>query len=203
MKLGILADIHEHVEHLQAALARFDALGVDRVIVLGDLYEMGRRIRETVLLLQQANAVGVWGNHDLGLCFEQSEDMLAKYAGPVIDYMSSLQPRLLLDEVQFSHVDPYLDPRDPLQIWWFGERPDEPGIVQKSFDAVPQRHLFVGHYHRWQYITPERPMPWRGEAPLVLDAPRSFVIVHAVYNGHAALFDTDTRLLTPLSLLGT
>jgi hypothetical protein len=200
MKLGILADIHEHVKHLQAALACFDALCVDRVIVLGDVYEIGRRIHETVRLLQEAKAVGVWGNHDLGLCFEQSEEICERYSGPVIDFMSSLKPRLILDEVQFSHVDPYLDPCDPLQLWWFGEKPDEPGMVQKSFDAVPQRHLFVGHYHRWQLITPDGPSAWRGDTPILLDAPRTFVIVHAVFSGHAALFDTDTRQLTPLSL---
>jgi hypothetical protein len=200
MKLGILADIHEHLEYLQCALDQFCSHGVDQVIVLGDVYMKGLQLLQTVELLRQANAIGVWGNHDLGLCRDPSERTREKHAGPVLDYMSTLQPRLAVEECLFTHVDPWLDPQDPLQIWWFESFPDEPGVLQRSFDAVPQRHLFVGHYHRWMLLTPEGRSPWQGKGPIVLHAPRTFVIVHSVHAGHCAEFDTVTRLLTPVAL---
>ena len=34
---------------------------------------MGKRIEETVGLLRQVEAVGVWGNHDVGLCFDPDD----------------------------------------------------------------------------------------------------------------------------------
>ncbi len=200
MKLGLLADIHEHLDHLRVALDCFRAQGVDRVIVLGDVYMMGRQIRETIDLLQQAGAIGVWGNHDLGLCRSVSEKLREKYAGPVLDYMSALEPRFVLGDCHFSHVDAWLDPEDPLQIWWFGQKPNEPGAALKSFDAVAQRHLFVGHYHRWLLVTPEGMSSWNGAEPVALDSPRTFVVIHSVHDGHAGLFDTQTRVLTPLPL---
>ncbi len=66
MKLGFLTDIHEHVEHLRVALDQFRIEGIDQVVVIGDLFEQGRRIEETCRLLAEASAVGVWGNHDFG-----------------------------------------------------------------------------------------------------------------------------------------
>ena len=59
MRLGLLADIHEQVEFLRAALDRFRQEQVDRVVVLGDVFETGERIEETCHLLFEAQAVGV------------------------------------------------------------------------------------------------------------------------------------------------
>ncbi len=39
MRLGIITDIHEHVEFLAAALTCFDAQGTDQVVVVGALFE--------------------------------------------------------------------------------------------------------------------------------------------------------------------
>ena len=60
MRLGLIADIHEQVEFLRAALNRFHQEQVDRVVVLGDVFETGERIKETCWLLAEAQAVGVW-----------------------------------------------------------------------------------------------------------------------------------------------
>lgn len=70
MKIGILADIHECVIHLRSALQAFRENGVDQVVVLGDIFETGKYIDETVQLLRDVNAFGVWGNHDVGLSHE-------------------------------------------------------------------------------------------------------------------------------------
>ena len=59
MKLGMLADIHEQNVRLRSALERFRQDMVDQVVVLGDAFELGERIEETVRLLRQARAIGV------------------------------------------------------------------------------------------------------------------------------------------------
>ena len=73
MKLGILADIHEHVEELRRAIDVLSRHGSDRFVVLGDVFETGKHIEETVRLLRDAGAVGVWGNHDFGVCCQPDD----------------------------------------------------------------------------------------------------------------------------------
>ncbi len=51
MRLGILADIHEDLEHLRRALAVLQDQKVDRLVLLGDIFETGGRIEETVEVL--------------------------------------------------------------------------------------------------------------------------------------------------------
>jgi len=106
MRLGLIADIHEQVEFLRAALDRFRQEHVDRVVVLGDVFEMGERIEEICRLLAEAQAVGVWGNHDFGLCSDPSDDVRSRYPALVTDYMTTLRPRLEVDGCYFAHIDP-------------------------------------------------------------------------------------------------
>jgi Calcineurin-like phosphoesterase superfamily domain len=198
MKLGLLADIHEHTEHLRRAIAMLQQHGVDRFVVLGDVFEMGKRIEETVRLLQQVEAVGVWGNHDFGLCFDVSDMARERYSGAVVDFMGTLRPRLEIDGCLFTHVEPWLDPNKILDLWYFEGPPDTPAKLARSFAAVPQRVMFIGHMHRWLLGTPGGVLPWRGDRTFCLDsANRYLVVVHAVCEGKCALFNTETGDLLP------
>jgi hypothetical protein len=60
MKLGLLADIHEHTRQLQVAIDVLQQHGADCFVVLGDVFEMGKPIEQTVRLLHGVEAVGVW-----------------------------------------------------------------------------------------------------------------------------------------------
>ena len=42
--------------------------GADRLVLVGDVCGMHTDLEETVGLLDDAGVVGVWGNHDFGLC---------------------------------------------------------------------------------------------------------------------------------------
>ena len=86
MRLGILADIHEAVEHLAAALERFRRERVDQVVFLGDVICNGERLAATTELLRRANPSGVWGNHDYGLCCDPEPPVREKYAGPLLGW---------------------------------------------------------------------------------------------------------------------
>jgi predicted phosphodiesterase len=198
MKLGLLADIHEHTRELQKAIAVLQQHGAERFVVLGDVFETGKRIEQTVRVLQQVEAVGVWGNHDVGLCFNPDEKVCQRYSAAVLDFMGSLKPHLEIDGCLFSHVEPWLDPHRVEAVWYFDGPPDSPEKLARSFAAVQHRVLFIGHLHRWLLGRPEGVMAWRGKQQACLDsASRHLVVVHAVWDGKCALFDTKTGALTP------
>jgi hypothetical protein len=200
MKLGILADIHEDVQGLATALALLRREAVDCVVVLGDLFETGRRVGETAALLAEAGAVGVWGNHDLSLCHEPEEPVRARHAGPVLDFLGTLRPRLELGGCLFSHALPCWDPTDPA-IYYLGPRPETEQSRADAFAASPCRVTFVGHFHRWLAATPEGLLAWGGEEPLRLDAGRRhLVVVAAMCDGWCATYETAEGVLVPWRL---
>ena len=202
MKLGIVSDVHEANALLERALARFRALGVDRVVFLGDLYENGRAIERTAGLLAEAGAVGVYGNHDHGLAFP-ADYHRARFSGRVLDYVATLHPRLEVEGCLFAHREPWLDGSDVAQIWHVDDGESlTADLLARSFAVAPRhRALFVGHFHRWFAAGPGGPLPWDGSAPLALppEGP-TLVVIHAVCDGYAATYDTETGLLAPLDL---
>ncbi len=201
MRIGILSDIHEAVELLEVAIGRLTAEGVDRLLVLGDVFETGARLEETTSLLESAGTIGVYGNHDYGLCVDPSEFVLDRYSSPSLAYMATLLPRMVLGGCFFAHREPWLDCSDLLQIWHVHEEdlPDE--TIARSFVAEPARPSFIGHYHRWRAYTEIGLLPWDGTEPLTLpDSPPVLVVVAAICDGHAAILDTETRVLTPIDL---
>jgi hypothetical protein len=198
VRLGILADIHEHTRRLQKAITALQEHGAERFVVLGDVFDTGKRLEQTVGLLRQIQAVGVWGNHDAGLCFDPSDEMCERYSADVLGFMGSLQPHLEIDGCLFTHVEPWLDAHRIEDLWNSHDPPDSAAKLARSFAAVPHRVLFIGHLHRWLLGTPAGPLPWRGDAPVRLDSrQRHLVVVHAVWEGRCALFDTSTNDLIP------
>jgi hypothetical protein len=203
MRLGILADIHEDAAKLALALRRLRQEGAEQVVVLGDVvFELGSQLHETIALLAGAGAVGVWGNHDLGLCHEPGEHFRRRFAGPVFDFLRTLRPRLELGGCLFTHGLPCHDPTDPIG-YYLGERPETAEGLARSFAASAHPVLFVGHFHRWLVASPGGPLPWDGAAPVLLrPGERYLVAVAAVCDGWCAVFDTDSRELAPLALPG-
>ncbi len=199
MKLGLITDIHEQTQHLRTALGLFRKEDVEQVVVIGDVCEMGERIEETCRLLAEANAIGVWGNHDFGLCVDLDDDIRQKYPSVVIEYMASLKPRLLVSGCHFTHVEPWLNPENLADLWYFEGPPDDRGKLERIFNAVPNRIMFAGHYHRWLLVTPDGMREWNGDSPIRLDHGRYFVVVGALCEGQFAIFDTDTSELLPFS----
>jgi predicted phosphodiesterase len=197
MRLGILADLHEDVEGLRLALDLLRG-NADRVVVLGDLFETGRRVEQTVALLAEAGAVGVWGNHDLGLCHEPTERMRARYPG-VFAFTQTLRPRLDLEGCLFCHGLPQWDATDPV-VYYLGARPETAEGRNDAFHASPGRVTFVGHFHRWLAATPDGLLPWDGGEPLLLEGQRYLVVVAAVCDGWCATFDTVSNRLVPWRL---
>ena len=203
MRIGILADIHEDVLSLSQAIGILRQEGIDQLVVLGDLFFEGQRVTETADLLISSGAVGVWGNHDLGLCHEPDPQILANYPVRVSYFLKTLVSKLEVDNCLFTHGLPYLDATDPV-AYYLGERPESaPGRVG-SFAASSCRVTFVGHFHRWLAATPEGILPWDGTEPVILSPDsRYLVVVAAVCDGWCAVYDTLSGRLMPCRLAGS
>jgi predicted phosphodiesterase len=200
MKLGLITDLHEQIEPLEIALNRFRAENVDQIVMIGDIFELGERIEPTCRLLQDANVVGVWGNHDFGLCGEIEDAVRQNYPPVVIDVMSKLRPRLEVAGCFFTHIEPWLNPEELSDLWFFDGLPESEDRRSRIFASVPNRIMFAGHYHKWLAVTPDGTLDWNGRTTLHLTSGRYFVTIGAVCDGQFATFDTDTSELRPFQI---
>ena len=200
MKLGIITDVHEHIEHLANALATFEQVVVDQIVVLGDVLLLGKRAHSTCKLLADKNVIGVWGNHDFGFCDDPESALQKGLSQATVDFLTSLRPRLEIDGSHFSHVEPWLDPNDIVDLWYFEGPPDTDEKVARIFSAVPNQLMFAGHYHQWLLVSPDGISEWHGERPIRLQPDRRyFITIAALCGGNYATFDTETGKLVPFS----
>lgn len=203
MRLGLVTDIHNHAAELARALALFREREVDQVLTIGDTcdaFSNSGAAAEVAALLHNCGAVGVWGNHDFGLCWEVSEETRQRYPAATLDYLAQMKPRLTIGGCHFSHKESSVDAYDVLQLWNVSERRlamEERAVL--AFAAVDHPWQFVGHFHRWWATTPEQPVDWTGASPLNFEPhKRYFVIVAAVCDGWCAILDSEQARLEPL-----
>src|SRR5262249_28215693 len=139
MRIGILADIHEDLTHLRWAIDVLGEHGADRLVVLGDVFELGHRLGETVALLAEVGAIGVWGNHDFGFCRDNARPKDRRRDGQgVLACMGRLQPRLEVEGCLFTHVEPWLDPEKIEDLWYFNGPPETPEQVFPDLRLGPE-----------------------------------------------------------------
>lgn len=202
MKLGLVTDIHEQVAPLRIALEHFARDRVDKIVVIGDVFMLGEDLDETCRLLAGANAIGVWGNHDFGICSDPSSEQRAAYSPTTMAFLTSLRPRLEVEGCYFSHVEPWLDPENVADLWYFDGPPDEHEKLDRIFRAVPNRVMFGGHYHKWLLVTPEGVRDWSGGESIRLSPQeRYYVVIGALCDGWYAIYDTDSRELEPFTTI--
>ena len=113
--------------------------------------------------------------------------------------MSTLGPRLEIADCHFAHIEPWLNPEQLADLWFYEGPPVGTERLPRIFGAVPHRVIFAGHYHRWLLAGPERITDWRGDGAVKLDSGRHFVVVGAVCEGRFAVFDTETSELIPFN----
>jgi len=203
LRIGLITDVHNHPVELARALALFRSEGVDQVVTIGDTCDAFGRADggpEVASLLIEANAIGVWGNHDFTLCGEVSAGVRERFPEVVLSFMVRMQPRLVIDDSHFSHKESSIDPNDVMQLWELSDQPlDLWERAKHAFAAVTQRLQFVGHYHRWWVATPGGVLEWNGSEPLSFDPNlRYFVVVGATCEGWCAILDTDANVLRSL-----
>jgi hypothetical protein len=204
MRIGIVTDIHDDVERLSAALDQLRAQQCDTIISLGDASDYHgahNRAWEISQMLRDAGVIGVWGNHDFGLCRDVPIDVLKSPDPDALAYFATWQPRLEVAGYHFSHVEPWLNPEDVVDLWYFDGIPDTAAKLARTFSAIPHLAAFVGHFHRWYAGTPSGPLEWTGDRPLVLNpASRYLVVVGPLFAGAFSTLDSNSRTLTPHQL---
>lgn len=202
MLIGIVSDIHEHVENLGRALSALRNGGADTVVSLGDACQTfgeESRAAEVAALLDGAGARGVWGNHDFGFCREVCDEIRRRADEATLAVMARMQPHLVVGDCRFTHIEPWLDPKSVEDLWFFDGPPDTAAKAGRSFAAVPERVLFVGHFHRWLVMTPAGRVEWDGQSALDLKGPgRYLVVVAPVVDGWCAAYDTEAQTLFPV-----
>lgn len=134
-RIGIPADVHEEVGPLKQAPAVLRAERVDRVVVLGDVFYHGRNAAETVDLLNAAGAVGVWGNHDMGLCVDPEPALPARFPDRVVDFARSPAPRLEVGGCLFCQGPAHWEADDP-SACYMNEPPEKAVARAESFAAT-------------------------------------------------------------------
>jgi predicted phosphodiesterase len=204
MLLGLITDVHNHSPELARALDLLLARGVDRVVTIGDTcdaFASPDGATEVASLLAACGAVGVWGNHDFGLCRDISDKHRARFGPVVLDYMARMQPFLEIENCYFSHREASVDAHDVVQLWSMSDAPlDLMACAMAGFAATRYDCQFVGHYHRWWATTPRGRIEWEEGEPLVLrPSERYFVVVAAVCDGWCAILDTISGVLQPLT----
>lgn len=202
MRIGLVTDVHNHSAELSRALELFRGHGVDQVVTIGDTCDPFCGVEgadEVALLLNESNAVGVWGNHDFNLCYEVEPKVRERYSPFVLEVMARMKPRLIMEDCHFSHKEASVDPYDVAQLWDFVDPPLE--LMERAslaFAAVENRLQFIGHYHRWWAANPTGPMEWSGNGILRFEPEkRYFVIVGAVFEGCCGILDTEQDWLEP------
>ncbi len=202
MKIGILADIHDAVPLLSCALSHFDRQGVDLVVTLGDAFESyvpGSKSVKIASLLTQVGSKGVWGNHDAGLSIQVSNSIRQDADPEVLRFSTSLEPQLVVGQRRFSHNEPWLDARRLEELWYFERIPGTQKQPHQNFDSVPEKYLFMGHYHSWIVIGSSGQIQWDDTSPLLLTTEnRYLIVVSAICGGWCSIFETETAELIPI-----
>src|SRR5579883_295299 len=204
MRIGIVTDIHDQVELLKQVLAVLREDRVDAIVTLGDntdLFGKWNEAQAVADLLREAGVVGVWGNHDFGLCRNVKEETRFNFLRRTLDYFATLQPKLELGGCHFSHIEPFLDPELPGDLWTFEGRPEDDDRLARSFTAIPHRVACIGHFHRWLAVTETGRVEWDGTSPLHFEyGKRYLVVVSPLFRGEFAVIDTDRWILEPRKL---
>ena len=126
----------------------------------------------------QRTALRVWRNHDAGLSHEVSAQLRGLADPALLEFAAGLRPQLVLEECRFSHIEPWRDARRLEDLWAFDGVPDTVAQAERSFEAVPERILFVGHFHLWLAMRRSGGrVEWDGVRPIKLGGPDRFLVV--------------------------
>lgn len=130
MRLGLLADVHANAIALEAVLDDVRRVGVDQVVVLGDLVGYNAEPKECVDRLRALDAIIVRGNHDEDVANEPKETTSANKSARTAQAWT----RERLDQDRRA---------------WLGALPNR--YIGEGFVAV--HGCFLNDDHTWGYVT--------------------------------------------------
>lgn len=192
--IGILADSHSCNDLLRTALDRLGALGVTRIIHLGDICDSLKpeALPEARTLLQAHGVVCVLGNNEYAILNDNHRTLDAATRA----WLRELPYTHTMDAFCFTHSAPFPWPaatRRPLAEFLAG------------LHALPYRIVFRGHSHTSSvfevYPHGARQIYEGMSEGIVLERSKTYVVtVGAVENRVCACFDTAGSAISFLAL---
>lgn len=164
MRYGIISDVHSNLVALRAVLAELRGRSLDKFVCPGDIVGYGPRPNECVELVRELEPVAVIGNHDVAAIESGTEDWFNAVARAAAiwtrqelsaanrEYLRSLQPVLIFDEVTMVHGALAPD------LWDYISSPWE---ARPTFEAMKTQLCFIGHSHyaEWYELGPGAVVP--------------------------------------------
>lgn len=150
MRVAVISDIHANLHALEAVLEAIDADPPDALWCLGDLVGYGPRPNEVIALTRERAALGLLGNHDLGVLGRLDLDEFSPDAAAsavwtqtvLLDehraYLESLSPEAKTEGAELYHASP----RDPVWEYVITEE-----SARAALEATVAPVVLVGHSH--------------------------------------------------------
>lgn len=157
-RIAVLSDVHGNLEALRSVLADMDALGLARIVNLGDMVGYGPEPDACVKLLRERGAESVLGNHELGLVEAQARNFFNPQAKRALDrtrallsdeslmYFRTLPRTLTVEGALCVHGCP------PGLVSKYLYELDDAGL-RETFGLYPNRLCFAGHTHELERIS--------------------------------------------------
>jgi putative phosphoesterase len=163
-RVAVITDIHANLPALEAALARIEDLGIERIYCGGDLVGYGPHPNEVCALIEQREIPAIYGNydyaiardmHDCGCAYTTPHDReigqlsvewtLAHTGRPAKDFMRELPFDLRFDvdgtSVHLVHGSPR-----KVNEYLFEDKPDS--LYERLAAAEEAGMLVFGHTHK-------------------------------------------------------
>ena len=158
MLTAVIADVHANLAALEAVLEEIDSLPIAEIFCLGDMIGYGPDPEEVIVALRQRNIIAIQGNHEYAILnrayFDRmnpdprtSLEMTLKLISPEsLNYIINLEQVLVLPgSVRLVHGCP---PKSTTCYLFY------PSVImlEKIFDAYPERICFYGHTHTLNFF---------------------------------------------------
>jgi predicted phosphodiesterase len=185
--VGIFSDVHGATRTLTRALASCEMLGVETIVLLGDLFDRPEQADGCAQALAGWRVVGVYGNHE-------REVALAAGAGELclqeetVHFLSGLREDILIEDVHLTHEVHHWAPDDPMARM-FGRGSGTNGHAPRA------RVTLTGHTH-YRQARDERGVLDIARGSLALDAGRRYLInPGALMIGQYAVWNRNEAIL--------
>jgi diadenosine tetraphosphatase ApaH/serine/threonine PP2A family protein phosphatase len=210
MRIGVFSDVHANIEALEAVLAAYRDLGVDRYVCLGDIVGYGANPNECCALVREVAEATLLGNHDAAVAgrmdyayyYDAARHALTWHAEILhpenMEWLRQLPYTYQLGEVGFCHGSP-LDPPQYEYIFSVDQARD----LISLYDQLPFLTL-IGHSHLCKTfaIDADGRVEEIHGTTLVLEPHRKYVVSDGSvgqprdydYRAAFTLYDTETRV---------
>lgn len=161
MRLALISDVHGNAPALEAVLQKIDALGVDRILCMGDLVGYGPEPDICVDMIRERGIPCVLGNHDAAVCgrleasffLEPNRSLLQWTAEHLSDenraWLDDLKLTLTqadipgMDEGRGPWVMCHASPVQPDKWEWL----DSAITCREVLEKTDYQFIFAGHTH--------------------------------------------------------